>query len=485
MKVSIIGLATSLLASSVAAAPGCAGNISTGSFDMARKLVEFAFNVNDTSVWDELAEMTDLYGNRMTASVQYARSADWVMRDVKNYPSITAWTENVPVDYWKRGTESVHLYVPTREDPMVSLPMLGLGQSVGTGPGGIEANVIPVSSFEELEKLGNATIAGNIVLYNADFVSYGDNSKYRFYGAQKAEAYGAVGALVQSITGYSLVTPHTGTMDPSGIPAAAISVEDSKLITRMYNRHQQAKANPSMHNADLFVAPKVKLVMNAQNHVNHTMQPNIIMDIKGSEKPEEIVIISGHFDSWDVGVGAMDDGAGAFCSYGALKMISRLPRRPKRTVRVVMWNNEESFSRGADGYFEAHKNELDNHVFAMESDIGNFEPWGMQVNAPQEYVDKLSAYGQLLLPSIGGGNVTRVDDEPAVDISPLCSYGIPCGGFEPVDKYSHAPPLSPAGYEGYFRFHHTDADRMDALDKHQLRRNAAAMAVWAYVIADE
>ncbi|PVV02106.1 hypothetical protein BB560_003450 [Smittium megazygosporum] len=454
--------------------------------NMVEQLVEFGKDEKDTSVWDELAEMTDLYGNRMTASVQYSRSAEWVMKNVKKYTGMTAWTEDVNVDYWKRNEESVHLYVPTRENQMVNLPMLGLGQSVGTGPEGIEANVIPVSSFDELQTLGNKTIAGNIVLYNADFVSYGENGQYRFNGAFNAEKYGAVGALVQSITGYSLMTPHTGTMNPAGIPAAAITVEDSKLITRMYNRHMKAKQNPDIENAELFVAPRVKLVMNAQNYVNHTQQPNIIIDIKGSEKPDEIVILSGHFDSWDVGVGAMDDGGGAFCSYGALKLISRLPRKPKRTIRVIMWNNEESLSRGADGYFAAHKNELDKHIFAMESDIGNFEPWGIELMSKNATLLNLyTVFGNQYLPTIGGGNVTLVDEPPNVDIDPLCAYGIPCGGFVTLDKYTFKNPSTPAGFEGYFRFHHTEADRMEVLDPHQLRRNAAAMAAWAFMIADQ
>ncbi|PVU88194.1 hypothetical protein BB561_005969 [Smittium simulii] len=485
MKISSVGICLLSLLSGSIATPLCTGSLNVETVKMVHRLVDTAYNVNDTSVWDSLAEMTDLYGNRMTASVQYDRSAEWVLRDAKRYPELVAWGEDVAVDYWQRNEESVELYIPTREPPVVKLNMLGLGQSVGTGPKGVEANVIPVSTFEELEQLGNSTIAGNIVLFNADFVSYSNNGKYRFYGAANAEKYGAVGALIQSITGYSLNTPHTGTMDPSGIPAAAITIEDSKLITRMYNRYKAAKADPKIPNAELFAAPRAKLTMNAQNHVNYTHSPNIIIDLKGSEKPEEIVIISGHLDSWDVGVGAMDDGGGMFCSYGALKLISKLPRRPKRTIRVLLWNNEESYSRGANAYYETHKHELDNHVFAMESDIGNFEPWGMRVMAPANIAEKLAAYGKLFLSDIGGGNTTVDDSPPAVDIEPLCLHGIPCGGFETLDIYTQKSPLLVEGLEGYFRFHHTDADRMEILDPHQLRRNAAAIAAWAYVIADE
>ncbi|PVU88201.1 hypothetical protein BB561_005974 [Smittium simulii] len=485
MKISSVGICLFSLFSGSLATPLCTGSLNVESVKMVHKIIQAAYNTNDTSTWDSLAEMTDLYGNRMTGTVQYDRSAEWVLRNAKSHPELVAWGEDVSVDYWQRNEESVELYIPTREPPVVKLNMLGLGLSVGTGPKGVEANVIPVSTFEELEQLGNSTIAGNIVLFNADFISYSDNSKYRRLGAENAQKYGAVGVLVQSITGYSLNTPHTGSMTPSSIPAAAITIEDSKLITRMYNRHKAAKADPKIPNAELFVPPKVNIKMNAQNHLNYTRSPNIIIDLKGSEKPEEIVIISGHLDSWDVGVGAMDDGGGAFCSYDALKLISKLPRRPKRTIRVLMWNNEEYTSKGAKSYFNTHKDELDKHVFAMESDIGNFEPWGMRVMAPQEQVNKLAAYGKLFLSDIGGGNATITTTAPAVDITPLCNYGIPCGSFETLDIYTQKSPILLQGKEGYFRFHHTDADRMEILDPRQLRHNVVAIATWAYLLADE
>ncbi|PVZ98428.1 hypothetical protein BB558_005571 [Smittium angustum] len=458
--------------------------LKTDTVEAINEILKMSKNINDTSVWDSLAEMTDLYGHRMTGHEQYDRSVDWVMRDAKRCKNLVATTEPATVNVWKRNTESVTLYIPTRSPPQVNLPMLGLGQSMGTGPNGIEADVIPVKTFEDLEALGNKTVAGKFVLFCEDFVSYGHNAKYRFSGAQTAEKYGAVGVLVQSITGYSLVTPHTGVMDPAGIPGAAISIEDSKLIQRMYTRYMAAKADPTIPNAKEFVMPRVKLVMNAEHFENAKVSSNIIIDLKGSEKPDEIVLISGHFDSWDVGVGAMDDGGGAFSSYGALKMIANLPRPPKRTVRVVMWNNEETLGRGADAYTEAHKNEIDKHVFAMESDIGNFEPWGMFVMAKNETVDRLASYGKMFLTEFGG-NIEKVGDSPDADITPLCALGVPCGGFEPRDKYTQQSPLEVTGYEGYFRFHHTDADRMEVLDRGQLRRNSAAMAVWAYLLADE
>ncbi|OMJ08478.1 Carboxypeptidase Q [Smittium culicis] len=461
------------------------GNVDPDTSKMINMLLENSNNTNDTSVWDSLAEMTDLYGHRMTGHVQYDRSVQWVMNDAKNYPEFVAKAEPVTVNVWARNSESLELYIPTRYPPVMDLPMLGLGQSIGTGPGGITAEVIPVQTFEDLEKLGSENIAGKIVLFCKDFVSYGDNVKYRSSGALKAQEYGAVGVLVQSITGYSLVTPHTGVMNPADIPAAAISVEDSKLIQRMYQRNLKAQADPSIPNAKEFAKPLVKLTMNAQNYEGAKVSDNIVIDLKGSEKPEEIVIISGHFDSWDVGVGAMDDGGGAFSSYGALKMLAKLPKKPKRTIRVVMWNNEETLSKGADGYMVAHKDEIKNHIFAIESDIGNFNPWGLKVKASDDIVSKMEALGKMYLTSIGGGNITQVDNAPAVDVTNLCDIGVPCASFETLDKYTDISPLTPAGYEGYFRFHHTEADRMEILDKHVLRKNSVALAVWSLIIANQ
>ncbi|OLY79055.1 Carboxypeptidase Q [Smittium mucronatum] len=455
------------------------------SAQMVNLLLDNAGNVNDTSVWDSLAEMTDLYGHRMTGHIQYDRSVSWVIGDAKRYPSFTAWEEPVTVNVWNRNTEYAQMNIPTRSPPTVDLPMLGLGQSIGTGPEGIEADVIPVETFEDLEALGNSTIAGNIVLFCADFVSYRDNAKYRFSGASMAEKYGAVAVLVQSITGYSLMTPHTGAMNPASIPGAAITIEDSKLIQRMYNRYNEAQKNPSIPNSEKFIKPRVKLVMNAESYENAKVSSNIIIDLKGSDKSDEIVLISGHFDSWDVGVGAMDDGGGAFSAYGALKMIANLPARPSRTIRVVMWNNEETLGRGMYAYTEAHKDEISKHIFAMESDVGNFNPWGMQVMGTDDAIAKLDALGKMFLTTVGGGNITKSDDPPDADIETLCNMGVTCGGFEPLDKYTQAIPLVPAGTEGYFRFHHTQADRMEVLDKNQLRANSVAMAVWAYILADQ
>ncbi|KAJ2843244.1 hypothetical protein IWW36_005629 [Coemansia brasiliensis] len=224
--------------------------------------------------------------------------------------------------------------------------------------------------------------------------------------------------------------------------------------------------------------------MSSQLRENATQSANIIIDLPGAEKPEEIVLLSGHFDSWDVGVGAMDDGAGAFLAWEAARMIANTGVAPRRTVRVVMWNNEETMQRGAKAYFAQHKDEIKHHRFAIESDIGVFEPWGLAVAADKQLVQQLESYGARFIKALGGGNVTTGVEDPGEDIAILCDNGVPCAGFLSLNPETNAAPGDPQWENHYFRYHHANSDRMEAIDKHQLRRSAASLAAWAYLIAD-
>ncbi|KAJ1960038.1 hypothetical protein GGI12_004022 [Dipsacomyces acuminosporus] len=443
-----------------------------------KALLDSGFDTNNTVAWDRLAEMTDLYGHRMTASKAYDRSAEWVLRTVKSQDKkLAAYTEPVWVNEWKRGSESLRLFIPTRPDGYVDLPLLGLGNSVPTPRGGIEAKVIPVTTFESLAQLGNKTIAGNIVLFNSHFTSYGENVKYRSRGALEAQKYGARAALVRTIApDSSFHTIHTGNSRRAAIPTAAISAADANLIERMYNR---AKAGASKDH----VLPRVKLVMNNTFRESAKQSANIIIDLKGTEHPDEIVLLSGHFDSWDVGVGAMDDAAGAFLAWEAQRLISKSGRLPRRTIRVVMWNNEETIQRGAVAYYDKHKDEVAKHKFAFESDIGVFEPWGLGVKADQAMVNNMKTWGNDLIKVLGAGNIT-VSEDPGEDISILCEHGVPCAGILSLNPENNASPLDPNWETHYFRHHHANSDRVEVIDKHRLRRSAAALAAWAYLIAD-
>ncbi|KAJ2593059.1 hypothetical protein H4R99_006207 [Coemansia sp. RSA 1722] len=444
-------------------------------------LLHAGLDNSNTVAWDRLAEMTDLYGNRMTASEAYDRSAEWVVRTANEQDTnMTAYTEPVWVNDWRRGSESLRLFVPTRPGGQVKLPMLGLGNSVATPRDGIEANVVPVHSFEELKQLGNETISGNVVLFNFNYTGYSDVVRFRSRGAVEAQKYGAVAVLVRTVApDTSFDSVHTGSSSRADIPAASISAADANLIERMYRRAQSNNASPD------HVVPRVKLVMNAQLHENAKQSANVIIDLAGSEKPEEIVLLSGHFDSWDVGVGAMDDGAGAFVAWEAARLISQTGRSPRRTIRVVMWNNEETLQRGAKAYFEKHRDEIALHKFAIESDIGVFEPWGLTVQADSKTTMNLENYGRDLLKILGAGNITTPEVEgPGEDISILCKHGVFCAGLLSVNPENGAVPGDEKWSEHYFRFHHANSDRMEVIDKHQLRRSAAALAAWSYLIAD-
>ncbi|KAJ2491178.1 hypothetical protein IWW37_002529 [Coemansia sp. RSA 2050] len=441
------------------------------------RLLRAGLDQSNTIAWDRLAEMTDMYGHRMTGSKAYDHSAEWVVKTANAQDTnLTAYTEPVWVNQWTRGSESLRLFAPTRDMGFIQLPLLGLGNSVGTPRDGIEANVIPVHSFDELHELGNANIAGNIVLYNFHYSTYDAVVRFRTRGAAEAAKYGALAVLVRSITPDSeFHSIHTGSSTRTTIPAAAISPADANMIERMHERAQTSDHLP----------PRVKLVMNARLTENAKQSANVIIDLKGSTAPEEIVLLSGHFDSWDIGVGAMDDGAGAFLAWEAARLIALSGRPPRRTIRVVMWNNEETLQRGAKAYFKQHEHEIGNHKFAMESDIGVFEPWGLTVKADPVMVSTLRNYGADLIKILGAGNITSPDVEgPGQDIAILCENGVPCAGFLSVNPENGAVPGGPHWEDHYFRYHHTSNDRMEAIDKHQLRRSAAALAAWAYLIAD-
>ncbi|ORX64696.1 Zn-dependent exopeptidase [Linderina pennispora] len=409
----------------------------TGTEATVVNLLNAGFNESNTVAWDRLAEMTDLYGNRMTGSKAYDKSAEWVVKTVKKHDKdFSVWTEPVWVNRWERGSESLRLYVPTRPNGSVDIPVLALGSSVSTPKKGITANVIPVRSFEELAKLGKKAISGNIVLYNFHFTNYGEVVKFRSRGAQEAAKYGALAALWRRCT--------TGNSARTTIPAASISPADANLIEAPV---QGAEAGESG-----FVHPKVNLALQNTFKENATQSANIIFDLKGSERPDEIVLLSGHFDSWDVGVGAMDDAAGAFLAWEAARLIAKEGRRPKRTVRA---------------YFVQHKNEIAKHKFAIESDIGVFEPWGMDVQADQKVIDTLVGYGKDYVKVLGAGNITKAEELPAEDIAVLCEAGVPCGGWLSVNPEGNLAPDHPNWGDHYFRHHH-----------------AKQRSPWAYLIAD-
>jgi carboxypeptidase Q len=361
--------------------------------------------------------------------------------------------EKVMVPHWVRGQESLEMIAPVPQ----KLAMLGLGNSVATPPDGVTGDVVVVRSFDELETLGER-VRGKIVVYNAPFTTYGVTVRYRASGASRAARYGAVAALVRSITPVSLQTPHTGAMSYDDnlpkIPTAAITIEGAELLQRMQDRGDRVTLRLKM---------EAKFLPDAES-------ANVVAELKGSEKPEEIVLVSGHFDSWDVGQGANDDGGGCIIAWEAVRLLKELGLKPRRTIRVVLWTNEENGVRGGVAYRDAHLPELSKHVLVVESDSGVDRPegFGLAATAPlqaranlKEIVKLLSGIGADRIAENGGG----------ADIGPMMREGV-IGASLDVDG-SH-----------YFEIHHTAADTLDKIDPRKLSLCVATMAVLAYTVAD-
>ncbi|ELR20065.1 peptidase M28, putative [Acanthamoeba castellanii str. Neff] len=421
----------------------------------AAELTKAALTGTDFS---KLEYLCDTFGPRFSGSENQVLAIDWMLEK-----DGLANVRGEPVDgiiNWKRGKESLELLHPRR----TSMALLGLGKSAGTGSEGVTAEVFVVSTFEELT--ANADKAkGKIVLFNAPFTTYGQTVAFRSRGADAASAVGAVAALVRSVTPYSLYTPHTGGVNYSDkqprIPAAAVTVEDSEMMARMQKRGQ---------------AVVVRLQMDAQILGYNVSSRNVIAEVVGGADPEGIVLLGGHVDSWDVGTGAVDDGAGFFCAWEAVRLINDLIEerkiaRPRRTIRFIAWADEEMTGRGAVTYKETHEHELKRHQIAVESDIGNFDPYGFGFTGS---ADGLAIFRNLsgLLEPVKVGEIVE-GAGTTVDNAPLVAAGVPGGAL-----------LDSKGSSHYFNYHHSSADTITALNYDGVRRSVAAMAVMSYVLAD-
>ena len=402
--------------------------------------------------WDRLAELTDTYGQRLSGSENLNRAIAWAVETMKKDGLENVHTERVMIPKWVRGSESLEITNP----PHHVVPMLGLGGSVATPPAGIEAEVMVVSSGDDLAKRA-AQARGKIVLFNVPYTNYGETVGYRSGGASMAARHGAVGMLVRAVGPIGLRTPHTGGMayaaDVTKIPAAAIPVEDTLRIQRLVNRG---------------VAVRVRLKMEARFDPD-VESFNVVGEIRGSEKPEEIVLVGCHFDSWDPGTGASDDAVGCIVTWEAARLMKKLNIRPKRTVRVVLFTNEENGLRGGNGYRDAHASEAANHVFALESDSGVFAPARLGFTG-SEAARRIVAEIATLLSPIGMQDV--VPGGGGADIGPIATLG-----KVPMMAYSGDPAK-------YFTIHHTPADTVDRIEPQEVSRAAASIAAMVYVIAD-
>lgn len=406
----------------------------------------------DEFAWDRLAELTDTYGARLSGSANLDRAIAWAVETMKKDGLENVHTERVMIPRWVRGNESLEIVDP----PQHVIPMLGLGGSVATPPGGIEADVIVVSNGDELAKR-SPEAKGKIVLFNVPYTNYGETVAYRSGGASMAARHGAVAMLVRAVGPMAHRTPHTGGMsyanDAPRIPAAAIPMEDAQRMQRLVNRGVRVRARLKMEAA---FEPDVESF-------------NVVGEIRGSAKPEEIVLVGCHFDSWDPGTGASDDAVGCIVTWEAARLMKQLNIRPQRTVRVVLFTNEENGLRGGNGYRDAHAKDAANHVFALESDSGVFAPARLGFSGSDAARRMVAEIGALLAPigmqdiAPGGGGA---------DIGPIASLG-------------KVPTMAYAGdATRYFTIHHTNADTVDRIDPQEVSKAAASIAAMVYVIAD-
>lgn len=407
--------------------------------------------LSSDAAWQRLALLGDTFGNRLSGSPNLDAAITWAVDEMKKDGLENVHTEPVKVPHWVRGHESLEIVGPIPQ-PLV---MLGLGNSVGTPAAGVEADLVVVHTFEELEAAG-ARVKGKIVLFNVPFTNYGETVRFRAAGPSRAAALGAVAMLIRSVGPPGLRLPHTGALSYADgqpqIPAAAITTEDAARLQRMVDRGTPVR---------------LKLMMEAR-FLPDADSANVIGEIRGRELPDEVVVVGGHFDSWDVGTGSTDDGGGAISTWDALRIMKKLNLRPRRTVRVVLWTNEENGGRGGLAYRDQHSAELARHVMMLESDSGVFRPIGFGFTGSAAARAKVRDIARLLA-GIHADAISAAGEE--ADTTPSV-------------QQAHIPSMSLDVDGNYFLIHHTPADTVDKIDPLDIARASGAIAVMAYVVAE-
>ncbi len=416
----------------------------------------------------QTAYLCNNIGPRLSGSPQAARAVEYIAGEMRAL-GLDVRLEEVRVPHWVRGEESAALTQFPGMAPGTTqrIVITALGPSVATPPAGLLAPVVVVRSFDELNRLGQSRVQGRIVLFNVKFdeaiqdqgsgtEAYGQAVAYRSGGAVAAARLGAVAALNRSAGSSAFRKPHTGSVrydeGVPRIPAAAITAEDAELIA-----HLAAQGEV-----------KLRLVITPQT-MPDAISHNVIADLRGYENPEQVVIVSGHLDSWDLGTGALDDAVGVATAMEVVNLCRKLGLRPRRTIRVIPYMNEENGLRGGTTYFANQRHNLANHIAAIESDLGAGHPTGFYAHVVPRALPMLQPLARVLQ-SGGAGIIRLVSNSVGADISPLENAGVP--GFAPITDTRH-----------YFKYHHTPADTFDKVDPRNLAENAAVMAVLAYGIA--
>ena len=418
----------------------------------------------DVRGWEKLTHLTTVIGNRLSGSQGLERAIDWALAGMAA-EGLVHRRQPVDVPHWVRGAESAELLHPVQRP----LAMLGLGGSVGTPEEGVTAQVVVVRDFEELETLGRAGVEGRIVVYAVEWEGYGSTVRYRAAGASRAAALGAVAVLVRSATGRSLYTPHTGALSYADehprIPAAAITPEDALWMLESQERGVELRVRLSMQARTLPDAPSA----------------NVIAEIPGSELPDEVVVMGGHFDSWDVGQGAHDDGAACMAAWQALTILKDLGLAPRRTLRVVLWTNEENGLAGGRAYRAALGEDASSHVAAIEMDGGCERPVGFGFTLARRGGEGSGA-------ADADARARRLLEEIAAFFAPIDAAEIRSGGggadIGPLMRDGVPGMALVTTGEHYFDWHHTHADTLDKVELNDFRKAVALLAVMGYVLAD-
>ncbi len=415
--------------------------------------------------YEMLRDLSLNIGHRLSGSPQAAAAVEWARQQMESYGFDTVYLQPVMVPHWVRGEVEIARIVNSSTVGSMDLKVLALGNSVGTGPGGISAEVVEVKNFDELEALGTENVRGKIVFYNRPMdprhfntlQAYGGAVDQRGSGASRAAALGARAVIVRSMASNQDDIPHTGSLrydpDQPKIPAMAVSTNDAELLHQVLEKEEV-----------------IRLYMeNYAQMLPDVLSWNVIGEIRGSSNPDEYIIVGGHLDSWDVGHGAHDDGSGCVQSIEALRILKDIGYKPEHSLRAVMFMNEENGLRGGREYARVAKEKGETHIAAIESDLGGFTPRGFAITGTDKQVRTLKSWGQYLndyglrdLGAPGGG----------ADIGPLREQGTVLFGLRPDSQR-------------YFNYHHTREDTFDKVDKRELELGAAAMASLMYLIDQE
>nr|XP_045361052.1 carboxypeptidase Q isoform X2 [Camelus bactrianus] len=448
--------------------------------DVAKAIINLAvYGKAQNRSYERLALLVDTVGPRPSGSKSLEKAIQIMHQNLQEDGLENVHLEPVKIPHWERGEESAVMLEPR----IHKMAILGLGSSIGTPPEEPEASnarsypgwscfylsalwlsfirwcitaeVLVVTSFNELQRRAPEA-RGKIVVYNQPYTNYSRTVQYRVQGAVEAAKVGALASLIRSVASFSIYSPHTGIQEYQDgvpkIPTACITVEDAEMMSRMASRGSRIV---------------IQLKMGAKNYPDADSF-NTVAEVIGSKYPEQVVLVSGHLDSWDVGQGAMDDGGGAFISWEALSLIKDLGLRPKRTLRLVLWTAEEQGGIGAFQYYQLHKANISNYSLVMESDLGTFLPSGLQFTGNEKARAIVEEVMSLLQPI----NITQVFRAgEGTDINFWIEAGVP-GASLLDDLYK------------YFSFHHSHGDTMTVMDPKQMNLAAAVWAVVSYVIAD-